>query len=388
MLDQAYASSDTFDSFFMGGFECSTHRRRGKVRLDLVKRTGHDRIAASDYQQLRALGLKTFRDGLRWHLIETAAGRYDWSSFLGMLRAANGAGVQVIWDLFHYGWPDDIDIFDPCFVKRFGRFAAAAARVIRDESDAIPFYCPVNEISYFAWAAGDKKLMHPFCSGQADRLKQQLVRASIAAIEAVRSVDPRARFIHAEPLIHVVADTRRDEKAAQDHNRYQFEAMDMITGRLNPEVGGKPDYLDILGLNYYCGNQWFFNGGMIPMGHYRYRALSELLCEVHSRYKRPLFIAETGAEGSGRPAWLHHVTAEVIAAQAADVHVQGICLYPITDYPGWENNRLCQTGLLSLPDASGRRQLYQPLVDQLIASAVWYREAQINAHKRPAPLKG
>ena len=57
------------------------------------------------------LDLRTVRDGLRWHLIETPPGHYDWSSFLPMLRAATAAGVQVIWDLCHYGWPDDIDIW-------------------------------------------------------------------------------------------------------------------------------------------------------------------------------------------------------------------------------------------------------------------------------------
>ena len=337
MLEQAFASSDTFDSFFMGGFECSSHRRRGKVRLDLLTATRHDRIALSDYRQLSALGLKTFRDGLRWHLIEKSPGRYDWSSFLEMLRAANSTGVQVIWDLFHYGWPDDIDIFHTSFIGRFEKFAAAVARVVHNESDAIPFYCPVNEISYFAWAAGEKKQMHPFCSGQGDELKQQLVRASIGAIEAVRSVDPRARFIHAEPAIHVAARTKRDETAAQEYNRYQFQAMDMVSGTLRPELGGKPEYIDVLGLNYYCQNQWFFNGGLVPLGHCQYRALRELLCEIHLRYQRPLFIAETGAEGSARPAWLHYIAGEVLAARSAGTDLQGICLYPITDYPGWEN---------------------------------------------------
>ena len=88
------------------------------------------------------LDLRTVRDGLRWHLIEARPRDYDWSSFLPMLRAATAAGVQVVWDLCHYGWPDDIDIWSPEFVERFAAFAAAAARVVRDETDAVPFYCP------------------------------------------------------------------------------------------------------------------------------------------------------------------------------------------------------------------------------------------------------
>ena len=37
----------------------------------------------------------------------------------------------------------------------FARFAGAAAQIVRDETDAVPFYCPVNEISFWAWSAGD-----------------------------------------------------------------------------------------------------------------------------------------------------------------------------------------------------------------------------------------
>ena len=133
-------------SFFLGGFECATHRRHDGRRLDLLAATGHDRWAAADYGALKERGLLTVRDGVRWHLVERSPGRYDWSSFLPQLRAAQAQGVQVIWDLCHYGWPDDLDIWRPPFVERFARFAAAVARVVRDEGVEAPFYSPVNEI--------------------------------------------------------------------------------------------------------------------------------------------------------------------------------------------------------------------------------------------------
>ena len=114
-----------FDSYFLGGFECSTHRRRDGRRLDLIAATGHDRAVVLDYRAMLEHGIRTVRDGVRWHLIETVPGRYDWSSFLPMLRAAEEVGVQVIWDLCHYGWPDHLDIWRPRFVDGFARFAAA-----------------------------------------------------------------------------------------------------------------------------------------------------------------------------------------------------------------------------------------------------------------------
>ena len=64
----------------MGGFECATHRRRDRTRIDVIARTQHDRLCAYDYQLLASAGIRTVRDGLRWHLIEANEGQYDWSS--------------------------------------------------------------------------------------------------------------------------------------------------------------------------------------------------------------------------------------------------------------------------------------------------------------------
>jgi hypothetical protein len=41
-----------FQSFFMGGFECSTHRLLSRKRLDVTAATCHDKFAAADYQRL------------------------------------------------------------------------------------------------------------------------------------------------------------------------------------------------------------------------------------------------------------------------------------------------------------------------------------------------
>src|SRR5436190_22577954 len=113
---QPSAAMGLFRSFFVGGFECSTHRLRSGKRLDLIRSTRHDEFAAADYRLLQRHGILTARDGLRWTLIEAAPGHWDFSSATGMFKAAHDTGMEVIWDLWHYGWPDDIDIFSAEFV--------------------------------------------------------------------------------------------------------------------------------------------------------------------------------------------------------------------------------------------------------------------------------
>ncbi|XXF06838.1 beta-glucosidase [Pseudomonas sp. D1-3] len=356
-----------FESFFLGGFECSTHRRGDGRRLDLLEGTGHAAWAREDYAALRVQGIRSARDGLRWHLIEAQPGHYDWSSFLPQLRAAEQTGVQVIWDLCHYGWPDDIDIWRPEFVERFARFAAATARVVRDESDRVPFYSPLNEMSFWAWAGGEVAYFSPLSEGRGDELKHQLVRASIAAIEAIRNIDPRARFVQVDPLIHVVPRTDRPDAQAEAE-RYrlaQFQAWDMLAGLQWPGLGGKPEYLDIVGVNFYPNNQWYAGGGTLWRGEPGYRPFAGMLAEVHQRYRRPLLIAETGAEGEQRAEWLRYVGEQVRLALQRGLPLEGICLYPVLDYPGWTDDRHCQTGLFGYADARGERPLYTPFAEEL-----------------------
>src|SRR4051812_35112694 len=135
-----------FQSFFLGGFECSTHRLRKGKRLDLVHSTRHDQFAASDFRLLQRHGIFSVREGLRWHLIEPQPNRFDFSTAHTIIDPPSETGPQVISDLWHYGWPDDIDIFSPDFVARFTKFATAAAGQLSDKIEA-SLICPINEIA-------------------------------------------------------------------------------------------------------------------------------------------------------------------------------------------------------------------------------------------------
>ncbi|MDH2325823.1 glycosyltransferase family 4 protein [Cereibacter sp. SYSU M97828] len=357
-----------FDSFVLGGFESSTHRRRDGRRLDLLASTGHDQNAAGDYAQLAGLGIRACRDGVRWHLIEASPGHYDFRSLTPMLEAARDTGTQVIWDLMHYGWPDDLDIWSPGFVDRFAAFARAVGWHHREVTDAVPFWCPVNEISFFSWAGGDARYLNPFAAGRGFELKVQLARAAIAAMTELRAIDPRARFVHAEPLIaiHHADHTGRPRWEAQGWHDAQFQAMDLISGRIWPQIGGDPSFLDIIGVNYYFNNQWIHGGPPIDVDHPSSAPLSDLLFEVAARYDRPLLIAETGTEGARRASWLDWVGVEVQRARARGVRVEGVCLYPVADHLGWDDDRICPNGLLGHRVIGGRRAVHEPLADAVL----------------------
>jgi beta-glucosidase/6-phospho-beta-glucosidase/beta-galactosidase len=359
-----------FKSFIMGGFECSTHRLPGGKRLDLIRSTRHDELAASDYRLLQRHGILTARDGLRWHLIERSPGVHDFSSSIGMLQAARETRMQVIWDLWHYGWPDDLDIFSAAFVERFTAFAREAAKHISDY-DSAPLISPINEISFFSWAGGEGGIFNPFAKHRGDEMKRQLVRATIEAVTAMREVNAAIRFFQIDPIINVVPRSQREEdvRNAEGYRRSQFQAWDMITGRVQPELGGRDDLIDVIGVNYYIHNQFVWQGQMIVPSDPRYRHVSVMLKEVYERYQRPIFIAETGIEDDTRPAWLRYICKEVLTAMSDSVPVEGVCIYPIVNHPGWDDDRHCYNGMFDYADTSGHREVFAPLAEEVARQA-------------------
>jgi len=353
----------TFASFFQAGFECSSHRRRDGVRLDLIRATGHDKHVLQDYRQCRQLGFQTLRDGLRWHLIEKSPGQYDWSSWLPALEAAEEAGVEVIWDLFHYGSPDCVDQAAPDFPDRFTEFALAAIELRQSVTKRPALICPLNEINFLSWAIDDGYFPQ-VGPEQRGWFKRQLVRAAITSAKAIKQRWPRATIVWAEPLIHIAPHDRRRQtvRAAKQNLQGMYEAYDWILGLAEPDLGGDPSLADVIGLNFYPHNQWYFEGPTVPMGHHEYRPLADMLVEMAERYGKPIFLSETGAEGSAKPSWLHYVCGEVRDAMDRGADVRGICWYPITAYPGWDNSRHAETGLLSTIVADGTRHVDEKLL--------------------------
>lgn len=357
-----------FKSFLMGGFECSTHRRGDGRRLDLIATTQHDVYAEQDYRRLAEIGMLTMRDAVRWHLIEREPFKYDFSSIERQIEAAKKVKVQIIWDLFHYGFPDDLDLMSVSFVERFARFANAFTEFLLAKGIEKPMFCLANEISFFSWIAGDIGMWFPFARGRGSEFKRQLVKASLAAAATIKKIAPNAVLIQTDPAINVLPSRGNPAfvEDAKNYHRSQFEAIDLMLGKTEPELGGSNSMIDVIGVNYYWNNQWRHpSGRRVKLGNPDYKPLRQVLKEFYERYRKPIFVAETGIEDEQRPFWFRYICEEVYAAIEMDVPVLGICLYPIVNHPGWDDNRHCYNGLWDYADEFGRREIYEPLAAEV-----------------------
>jgi hypothetical protein len=330
-----------FRSFYLAGFECATGYNMHGDWIDQIAATEHDLHVDADYQRLADVGIRAVREAIRWPLVDRG-GKYDFASVDAFVCAANRHRFDVIWDLFHYGYPNDLDPFSGVFADRFADYCRAAARYVAQRMKGACYFTPINEPSYFAWAAGEVGRFAPHARNSAAKLKMSLARAAIRGINSIREVCPEARIVNVDPICRVaVGDGGADaiEHARRFNEEHVFEFWDIVSGRRHPEIGGSPAHLDIVGLNYYWTNQWELGGEGVPLPETDPRRvpLAELVRNVWSRYGAEIIITETSALGEARAPWIHELSTMAEHLLGEGVPLGGICLYPILGMPEWHS---------------------------------------------------
>jgi beta-glucosidase/6-phospho-beta-glucosidase/beta-galactosidase len=361
-----------FENFFFAGYECATGYNANGVWIDQIAATEHDLHADDDYRALRKVGLCAAREAIRWPLVDQGRGRFNFSSVEPFLAASRKHRIEIIWDLFHFGYPPHADVFSPDFSKRFADYCYAAACYLCSSCSGTCYFTPVNEPSFFAWAGGEVGQFAPHAKNRGKELKVALARAAIQGINAIRIVDPGARIINVDPICHVVAPPNRpdlEEEARLFNSQWVFESWDMLAGRLLPELGGSPGHLDIVGMNYYWTNQWELGREREPLAEADWRLvpLRCLVRNVWERYRRDVMITETTHVNECRPGWLRYVTSEAEALLREGVPLRGVCLYPILGMPEWHSNEWTPMGLWDLVYDGSRltREVCQPMLREL-----------------------
>ena len=374
-MDRIENSPSIFQSFWQAGYECADHLNWLGDRVDLLHTTAHNMLVEKDYKALELFQISTVREGIRWNKVEKKPGFYDWTEVINRIEIAQKSGIQQIWDICHFGFPEDLSPMQPHFADRLAAISRAFAELWSTIGTGPLIITPINEISFLSWLGGEKKGTIPFLEKQGFQVKYELVKAAIASINAIKKVDPNVRIMHTEPLvyIHPWDNSPPHVEIARQANEEQFQTLDMLSGRMCPELGGTHENLDIIGLNFYYNNQWEHQRERIrweaPRDP-RWKPLSILLQEVQNRYNRPIVISETSHLGVGRGEWILEVAEECKKAIECGVDLQGICLYPIIDRPDWDFlDKYHNSGLWDLQiseDNLPERVICQQYADELI----------------------
>lgn len=381
-------SNNPFSSFWMAGFECTDKLNAFGHRVDFLNETGHLQLIDHDYQLLKPFNISTVREGIRWSHVERRPYHYDWSTVKVMLERGKANGIQQIWDICHFGFPDDLTPLHPLFARRFAALCRAFVRFYRSINPyETLIVTPINEVSFLSWLGGDVAGTSPYCTGYGWQVKYALMRAYIEGVAAMREEDPSIKILTTEPLINAVpelnASPERIEQALVWHN-FQYQAVDILSGFMSPELGGKPEYVDIVGLNFYYRNQWEIDVWQPLIWKQnppdpRWIPLRDLYLEVYDRYQKPLALTETSHPKEDRPLWMNMIAEETAAVIEEGVPFYGVCIYPIIDRPDWDHLSVWHNS--GLWDAELReneppaRVLYEPYAEALLESQVLIGEA-------------
>lgn len=342
----------------MGGFECADHINRSGKRINLLEETEHHIRASEDYDLLNSIGIKVVREGICWSKVEVAPYVYDFSSLKSRLDAAKERGMQIMWDLCHFGYPDGIFPTHPLFTDRFMSYCRAFALFHKRYTSEPLLVVPINEISFLSWHSGDVRGTVPFLINSGFDMKYHLCKAAIEGIKVLKQTDPGSTVLIVEPLVKVhpaSSDIREEE--LEIFNSHQYQAIDIIAGKICPELGGSPDLFDMVGFNYYYNNQWDTSNRIFPWPETERKLtpFSKILEKAYYRYKKPIVLTETGHFGSGRSQWLEEITLECDRALSLGVDLKGICIYPVIDRPDWDDlSSYSNCGLWDLDEHKNR----------------------------------
>lgn len=377
----------------------------GRRALDEYELMQHYRFWALDLELCEQAGATLVRWGIPWYRVNPAPGEWDWSWLDEVIDWFDAHRIDLVADLVHYGTPLWLEgeFTAPDYPERVAEYAAAVAERYRGR---IRHYTPANEPLLNVMYCGEFGHWPPYLTGDSGfvAVLKGISRGIVLTQRAIAAADPDADFVHVEASFRFDGETAV-HAATVEHLRHRaYLVQDLVMGRvdeahpLTPYLrahGFTDDELawardntaqpDVVGVNYYPqhSTELFEEGVTLSGGPGELRprldagtdGLKEVLTAFAERYRRPVFLTETGFTGTEdeRIAWLRASVDAVAELRADGVDVVGYTWWCITDMYEWTyrhsdlpaREHLLRMGLWALEeDAEGvRHRVRTPVAD-------------------------
>jgi beta-glucosidase/6-phospho-beta-glucosidase/beta-galactosidase len=338
---------------FIGAFE-STYLPGHD--LDVTELTGHASAWREDLKALAQAGVRQVRYPLRWHRMEPLPGGLCFSETDAVLHYMQELGLEPIVDLVHHtsypAW-----LHDGFRDRRFGAAYIRYAEAVAQRYPWLKAYTLFNEPFATLFLCGHEALWPPYDSGTDGfaRLVANVLPAVAEASQCWSELLPEAKHIWVDTCEHHAGSGSGAAGYALLANDRRHVVLDLALGHdLDPErpflkhflrsagnalAGLAPVRVDVLGLDYYCHSEWWYdeNGSCSPSPRpLGFAALAE---QYAKRYGLPMLLSETNLRGlpPDRASWLRYTLEQYELAVSRGVPLQGYCWFPYLDSCDWDS---------------------------------------------------
>jgi hypothetical protein len=316
---------------FLENSDFVRHKNDSLYRQDEVQLIRHDEFLETDYELLVEAGCVGVRDAAWWYISHPAPGTFNWTWLDRVVTAAEKHSLKLYLDLWHYGYPDWLDMLSPDAPMHFADFA----RQIAQRYPSLEYYCICNEPSLLVEMGGRQGQWAPFLREEnPSAFRRQVSRMIIEASKAILDVKPDAVLIIPEPW-HATDRIPENDQAA---------VLDTVLGLRDPELGGCSDLVTIIGLNHY-------RDSTLPPFH-------RLLINAQSRWPaKQLWVTETSGPPTGwqQAEWFWWMLAETRLAAMSGVNVAVFTWAPAISMYDWDDEKLQLHNGIWIIDEDGRR---------------------------------
>ena len=212
------------------GPECTVNRVGDRFHDQLPVNGFASRM--DDLERLAGLGITRMRFPILWErTVPHERGVFDWAWTDERITRLRELGVAPIAGLLHHGsGPAFTNLLDPAFAQMLGEFARAVA----ERYPHIDAYTPVNEPLTTARFSGLYALWYPHRADDASFVRAVLneVQGTVAAMRAVREVNPHAMLVQTEDIgfCHSSAPLAYQ---ARFENLRRWLSFDLLMGRVD-----------------------------------------------------------------------------------------------------------------------------------------------------------
>lgn len=337
----------------------------------------HNKLYKQDFDLINDLNMNAFRFSVEWSRLEPSEGKWDQEAityYKNYIQELRKRKIEPFLNLWHWTlpvWFTDKGGFEKREnIKYFDRFVKKVAQELMDD---VEYVLTLNEPSNYAsfgyllgeWPPQEKNLF------KFGKVYWNLAKTHNRAYKIIKKEKPSAQVGMAAILANI--------QAKHPHNFFDQTSTKIMRYAWNWWFLNRTKRnMDFIGMNYYFSDYYTGLGKRenpkVPVSDLGWYAEPEglypLMLRTWSRFKKPIFISESGIadqDDQQRRWWIEENIVAMERALSEGVDLRGYFYWSLLDNFEWSYGWWPKFGLVEVDRKNGMKRKVRP-------SAKWFSE--------------